>query len=272
MTTILVTGGTGLVGSRLLPRLVNAGIDCRALVRPGKALPAGVTAVEGDLLDPASLTQAVQDVTAIVHLAALFRTADTEAIWTVNRDGTHNLIAAAQTHAPDARFIMASTGLVYNEDLPRPAQESDPAAAQAAYPASKLAAEQELRDSGLDWSILRLAFVYGDGDGHLQAAPAMLAKWNWHPAKTMSLVHHRDIATAVQLALTGAADRHIVNILDESPVSLYELAAIVGTPYEPSAEPLTNPWSVHMDGSLARSLGYQPTVATVYQAARDHAL
>jgi UDP-glucose 4-epimerase len=270
--TILVTGGTGLVGSRLLPRLVDAGIACRALVRPGKELPVGVTAVEGDLLDPTSLTQAVEGVSAIVHLAALLRAADTDAIWTVNRDGTHNLIAAAQTHAPEARFIMASTGLVYNDDIPRPAQESDPAAAQAAYPASKLVAEHELRDSGLNWSVLRLAFVYGDGDGHLQAAPALLARWNWHPAKTMSLVHHRDIATIVNLALTGAADGCIVNVLDDSPVSLYELAAIVGAEYEPSAEPLTNPWSAHMDGSLARSLGYQPTVPTVYQAAREGAL
>lgn len=100
----------------------------------------------------------------------------------------------------------------------------------------------------------------------------MLAKWNWHPAKTMSLVHHRDIATMIELALTGAADRRIVNVLDESPVSLYELAAVVDDPYEPSAEPLTNPWAVHMDGSLARSLGYQPTVPTVYQAAREGVL
>lgn len=153
MTAILVTGGTGLVGSRLLPRLVAAGIDCRALVRPGKELPPGITPVEGDLLDPASLTEAVDDVTAIVHLAALFRTADTDAIWAVNRDGTRNLIAAGQTHAPEARFIMASTGFVYNQDLPRPARESDPTGAQAAYPASKLVAERQLRDSGLNWSI-----------------------------------------------------------------------------------------------------------------------
>jgi uncharacterized protein YbjT (DUF2867 family) len=53
--TVLITGGTGLVGSRLLPRLVAAKIDCRVLVRAGIAAPAGVTAVEGDLLNPASL-------------------------------------------------------------------------------------------------------------------------------------------------------------------------------------------------------------------------
>src|SRR5580698_7729683 len=110
--TILVTGGTGLVGSRLLKRLVEADVECRALVRAGKELPAGVTPVEGDVLDPASLARAVEGVSAIVHLAAVFRTPDTDQIWKVNLEGTGNLIEAAKAHAPDARFIMASTILV----------------------------------------------------------------------------------------------------------------------------------------------------------------
>ena len=49
--TILVTGGTGLVGSRLLRRFVDAGVDCRALARPGKEVPAGSAPVAGDLLN-----------------------------------------------------------------------------------------------------------------------------------------------------------------------------------------------------------------------------
>jgi UDP-glucose 4-epimerase len=72
--TILVTGGTGLVGSRLLRRFVDARVDCRALVRPGKEVPAGATPVEGDLLEADSLKKAVEGVSAIVHLAAVFRT------------------------------------------------------------------------------------------------------------------------------------------------------------------------------------------------------
>ena len=44
--TILVTGGTGLVGSKLLRRFVDAGVDCRSLVRPGKGVLAGATPVE----------------------------------------------------------------------------------------------------------------------------------------------------------------------------------------------------------------------------------
>jgi UDP-glucose 4-epimerase len=270
--TILITGATGLVGTRLLPRLVDAGIDCRALVRPGKQVAAGVTAVEGDILDPQSLSAAVDGVSAIVHLAAVLRTPNPEQIQQVNVDGTHNLIAAARQHASEARFIMASTGLVYDSDLPRPAREDDPAHAPMPYPASKIKAERTLRDSGLNWSVLRLAFVYGDGDDHLQSAPGLLANWNWHPAQRLSLVHHRDIATAVQLALTGVMDGRVVNIGDEASASVLEIANLVGADYKTSAEPLTNPWHGQLDVSLARELGFQPRTATMYQAAREGAL
>jgi len=78
--TILVTGGTGLVGSRLLRGFVDAGVNCRALVRPGKEVLAG-TPVEGDLLNVDSLKPAVEDVSAIVHLAAVFRTQNADDIF-----------------------------------------------------------------------------------------------------------------------------------------------------------------------------------------------
>jgi UDP-glucose 4-epimerase len=123
--TILITGGTGLVGSRLLRRFVDAGVDCRALVRRGKEVPAGSTSVEGDLLDADTLKQAVEGVSAIVHLAAVFRTQNEDDIWRANLDGTKNLIAAAKADAPQARFVMASTGLVYDADASPPGLEDD---------------------------------------------------------------------------------------------------------------------------------------------------
>ncbi len=100
--TVLITGATGLVGVRLLPRLVEAGLNCRALLRGGKEAPAGVTAVKADLLDPASLMRAVEGVSAIIHLAAVFRTPDTDLIWKSNLEGTRNVIAAVKAHAPEA--------------------------------------------------------------------------------------------------------------------------------------------------------------------------
>jgi nucleoside-diphosphate-sugar epimerase len=269
VTTLLLTGATGLVGSRLLPRLAEAGFDCRALVRGDVASAPGTTAVRGDLTDPDSLRPAVEGVDAVVHLGAVFRTDDEDAIWRINRDGTRNLIAAVEAHAPDARFVMASTSNVYNADATRPSRETDECDPTAAYPASKVAAEQLLRSSRLTWTILRLPFVYGDGDGHLASMPTLAGRFGLHPAHTYSVAHHRDIMTAVGLALSGAMDRQIVNIADDAPVTVYEMAQHAGDPIEGSAEPLANPWSGRMDGSLARELGFAPTVPTIHAAARE---
>ncbi|HTG39920.1 NAD(P)-dependent oxidoreductase [Sphingomonas sp.] len=267
--TILVTGATGLVGERLLPRLLESGADCRVLVRSGKNGPAGVPAVEGDLFDPASLAVAVAGVSAIIHLAAVFRTQDTDLIWKSNLEGTRNLIAAAQAHAPDARFIMASTSNVYDRNSPRPGRETDAVEPQDAYPASKVAAERALFESGLNWAVLRLPFVYGDDDGHLEMLPKHMGAFGFHPANRMSTIHHRDVATAMNLALAGAFDGRVVNISDEAPTTIYELIGLIGEKMNPSSEAMQNPWYLHIDGSLARTLGFQPIVRTVYQAAQE---
>ncbi|MGI3785715.1 MAG: NAD-dependent epimerase/dehydratase family protein [Janthinobacterium lividum] len=269
MTMLLLTGGTGLVGSRLLPRLAQAGFDCRALVRRDVALPAGVTAVHGDLADPESLREAVEGVDAVVHLAALFRTGDEDAIWRANLDGTRHLVEAVTSYAPHARLVMASTGNVYDADAARPGRETDVCTPTAAYPASKIAAEELLRGSGLTWSILRLPFVYGDGDGHLASLPPLVVRFGLHPAHTYSVAHHRDVAVVVRLALAGAMDGQVVNVTDDAPVTVLEMTALVGSPVEGSAEPLVNPWSGRMDPTRLRDLGFTPTVPTIRAAARE---
>lgn len=267
--TTLVTGGTGLVGSRLLRHMVDAGLECRALVRPGKGTPAGVTPIEGDLFDASVLKKAIEGVSAVIHLAAVFRTPDENAIWRANLEGTRALIAVVQQYAPQSRFIMASTCLVYGEDASRPGLEEDEVHPKHAYPASKVAAEKELRESGLNWSILRLPFVYGDGDEHLSAVPGIVSRMNWHPAQTFSLAHQRDVARAFELALTGAMDGRIVNIADDAPSTLYDMARAVGVTIKSSAEPLNNPWWGRVDGALSRRLGFRPAVATLGQAIQE---
>ncbi len=266
---LFITGGTGLVGARLLPRLRDAGHDCLALVRSGRELPSGITPVAGDLLEPAGLASALEGVDAVVHLAALFRTDDVDAIHRVNLDGTRNLIDAVRVGAPDARFVMASTSNVYADVGPHPAREVDPTDATEAYPASKIAAEGELRASGLNWSILRFGFVYGDGDGHIDALPPRAQIMGWHPARVLAVVHHRDIAQMVELALTGVADGRIVNVVADAPATFAELMAVAGEPMAPSDEPLDHPWAGHVDAAVARSLGFRATVPTVFDAQRD---
>lgn len=270
MTTLLLTGATGLVGSRLLPRLAQDGFQCRALVRGDAELPPGTTGVRGDLADPDTLRAAVDGVDVVVHLAALFRTRDEDAIWRANLDGTRNLITAVQEHAPGARFVMSSTGNVYNPDATRPALETDEVSPKPAYGASKVAAEQLLRDSGLTWAVLRLPFVYGEGDGHLASMGTLATQFGLHPAQSYAVAHHRDIAAAVRLALTGVMDGRIVNVTDGgAPVTIFEMARLARQPIEGSNEPLANPWFGHLDSTLLHELGFSASVPTIYAAARD---
>lgn len=267
--TILITGGTGLVGSRLLARLAAAGLPCRALLRSPKTLPAGVDPIHGDLLDADSLRDALSGVTAIIHLAAVLRTPDPDQIWAANLEGTRNLIAATMAHAPQARFILASTSNVYAADAPRPGREDDAVAPKHPYPASKIAAEALLRASPLTSVILRFGFVYGEGDGHLETLPNLARQYQMHPAAKLSVIHHRDIAALVQLALGGAFDGRTVNATDDAPMSIFEMCQIAGDEIPPSSEPLAHPWSGQMDGRLARAFGFIPTVPTLHQAVRD---
>lgn len=85
----------------------------------------------------------------------------------------------------------------------------------------------------------------------------------------MSMIHHCDIAQAIFLALQGTMDSRVVNLADDAPTSIYELAQLVGEPVEASSSPLANPWHLHVDGSLARKLGFQPTIRSVHQAVHD---
>jgi UDP-glucose 4-epimerase len=230
--TILITGGTGLVGSRLLRRFVDAGMDCRALVRPGKEVPAGSTPVEGDLLDADTLKQAVEGVSAIVHLAAVFRTQNEDDIWRANLDGTKNLITAAKATL------------------------------------HRLASSWQAPD----WSTMRTHPI--PASKITRPIPSSRIRQARSPRRTNSAIADSTgvssvFAGAVELALTGAMDGHIVNICDDAPTTLYEMASLVGSPIEQSAEPLTDPWMGRMDGSRLRSLGFQPKVPTLYQAAQQ---
>jgi UDP-glucose 4-epimerase len=74
------------------------------------------------------------------------------------------------------------------------------------------------------------------------------------------------------MALIGVKDGRVVNITDEAPITLYELLKLAGETMASSSEPLVNPLYLHADGSLARSLGFQPSVRTVYQAVQDKLL
>jgi UDP-glucose 4-epimerase len=230
---ILITGATGKVGSRLAIRLKDGGHTVRALVRdPARADAldaAGITLAHGDLLQPDTLAAAVRGVDAVVHCAAFFRGATPEQAHAVNDAGTRRLAEAARA-AGVARFVFTSTGLCYGPTGGRPAVEDDAPAPGNAYPLSKLAAERMLlATDGLDVRILRLPFVYGDGDPHIaEVVPLMRG---FPPRMRMSIGHHADIAQAVARVLEAPSPAHrLYNVADDDAPDLTTLVASVGAP------------------------------------------
>lgn len=113
-TSVLVTGGTGFVGSRLVELLNSRGYAVTCLVRDRENLRwlegQKVRLVQGDCLDPATLPQAVQGAAMVVHAAGLTKAIRSREYYTVNQKGTENLLEACAAHARGLKkFILVSS-------------------------------------------------------------------------------------------------------------------------------------------------------------------
>jgi nucleoside-diphosphate-sugar epimerase len=283
MKKLLITGATGKVGSRFVSRILAKSYDVRILVRDAAKASAlaelGAEVVIGDLNNADTLPHAVKDIDAVIHIAAFFRSfTDNEGIIKTNHAGTVAL-ANASIAAGVKRFIFTSTGNVYGSGYQHPAKEDDPVNINdpRAYSSSKIAAEQELislhKSKGFDVRVLRLGFVYGDRDPHIEEIIPLLKRMKRHSGSRMHMVHHLDVAQALILLLhTDGLNGEIFNVADDAPITLYELADSVGQvtdAFDPVEGPLTDPFEGILDISKLRNrTGFRPLVPSYY-VARD---
>ncbi|MFF1514046.1 NAD-dependent epimerase/dehydratase family protein [Streptomyces sp. NPDC058305] len=276
----LVTGTTGEVGRRFVPRLLGqapAGDRVRVLVRDEARATAladlGAEIAVGDLRDAGTLGKALAGVDAVVNIAAAFRGVPDEEAWAVNRDAALELGRAAEASGV-ARFVQVSTNLVYGTGRGRPLTEDDASMPGGemwgAYPASKAEAERGLLalEGGMDVRIGRLAFVYGEGDPHLAA----VMRWagNWAAGQRLQMVHHADVAQGLRRILyaPGAAGR-IYNIADDAPVTTVDLHRINGVEVPPALYERTDsdPWhGIVSTDRIRHELGFRPIHPTVWSA------
>lgn len=228
---VLVTGGTGFVGSHLVERLVDRGYKVRVLLRRSSSLRwlegVPVEFAYGDVRDKASLSGACVGVRSVFHFGGLTRAWRPRDFHDVNEEGTRNLAEAlAQRGDPGGFFVycssLAAAGpSVALERDPEPVRtEADPVTPVSAYGQSKLAGEEALRDladahSTFRHLILRPPAVYGPRDGTV----LNLFKLVKHgilpvpdvPASRLSLVYVGDLVdAAVRGAEFGARGTYYV--------------------------------------------------------------
>lgn len=163
MSTVLVTGANGFVGSHMVPALADAGRRVLALVRDDagadqvmrRLSPGQRTTVEirtGDVTKPETLPSALVGADAVLHLVAVPRDWDGGAtLRLVNTEGTRNVLKAA-SDAGVRRFVhLGALGVIDDPDLH--------------YGGSKARAMALVRESGLDWTILSPSLLFGPRDG-----------------------------------------------------------------------------------------------------------
>ena len=213
------------MGQWLLAALVAAGARVRASYRgtPPATLPGGASAgavewVEGDVLDPLFLQQAVSVVEVVIHAAALvsFAPREAEQLWQTNVEGTANVVNALLTHNPAARLLHVSSVATLGPPAPGTTTVDetapwDPAAEHSTYAKSKFAAELEVwrgLNEGLTGAIVNPAVIVGPGDparSSTQLFRYAAAEHRFYPPGYLNLVDVRDVVTALLALATAPA-------------------------------------------------------------------
>ncbi len=243
---VLVTGGTGFVGSHLVAELLERGHSVLCLVRdPEKAKrvlgASRAELVSGDLRDAAALRTACAGVDAVAHLAGLIAARNRDEFFQVNAEGTRALGEAAVGAGRVRRFVLVSS-LTAAGPAARGAQlTADGAGPVSNYGHSKRAGEDALRRLGLEWTILRPPAVYGPRDLEFLRLFRM-ARLGFAPvfgdgAQELSLVYVADLVEAIATCLEVGAPGAVLYPAHEEVTTARELALAICAAAAPERAP-----------------------------------
>jgi 2-alkyl-3-oxoalkanoate reductase len=211
---VLVTGGSGFLGSHIAEQLARAGHEVVALVRKTSnrkflsGLP-DLTFAYGSVEDPDAVAKAVQGVQAIVHAAGLVKALSPEEFETVNVRGTENLLEAAKRHVPNLKrfvFISSLAAVGPSEDgRPKGAHEEPHPVTH--YGRSKLKAERAVlaQKDNLPVTVIRPPMIYGPRDtetfAFFQTVSRRVLPYLGDGTNTLSIIYGGDAAAAAIRAI-----------------------------------------------------------------------
>ena len=219
---IAITGGTGFVGRHLSEYLMSLGHEPVLLARGrDRRHPPAAPVIATDLSDPTSLADAIGGCDAIAHCAGINREIGPQTYRRVHVDGTRNIILAAQIAAVPRILLLSFLRA-------RPGCGSP-------YHESKFQAEELVRHSGLDYTILKAGMIYGRGDhmldhlSHTLFTMPLFATVGWceRPIRPVAI---DDLTRIITAALTaGRLSCQTVFVLGPETLLLSEAVRRVAT-------------------------------------------
>lgn len=154
--TILITGGTGAIGSVLVDRLLSHDFKIRLLALPddpiaGKYSDKPVDIIYGDIADRSSLKDICSGASVVIHMAAIILTENDEDYDRINIGGTKNILDEARLSGVSHFIHISSASVIYTKTTP--------------YSLSKRVCERLVKESGVNYTIVRPTLVYGKKGG-----------------------------------------------------------------------------------------------------------
>ena len=283
---VLVTGGSGFIGSHVVDRVRARGHEVRIFDLVPSPYHDDVDTVIGDLCDPADVARALDGCDAVMHLAAVAdvdRVAQDPALTDrVNVQGTQTLLDGVR-NGGIGRFVYASTIWVYGDAAGPEALDEDAPLDHPKhfYTATKIAGEMYTVSYGelygVEWTILRFGIPYGPRARPTAVVPAFTAKALAGQPLTIAgdgtqsrrFVYVEDLAEGVAASLVPAAANRIYNLVGRENTSVRAIARAV-------RDVVGDVPIVHIEGRAgdlrggnisgeraARELGWEPTTAFV---------